>query len=254
MQPVVGERAILHRGVLALADLHLGFEYELRKFGISIPSKSSRKLKRVRELVKKTKVERLLILGDLKHEIPFPSGMEELEVREFINHVKKFVHVEVVKGNHDGNLDFLKIPIYSPSGVVIGDVGYFHGNAWPDKKLLSSKYLVIGHTHPTIVFEDKLGHRSRLPCWLRVKLNAEKCEKKFGVKSNSELIVMPAFSELSGGIAVNSSREKLIGPILKLVNLDQAEVYLLDGTNLGKLGDLGIGDKKAFNRRKRRRV
>ena len=250
MQPVIDERAILHKDVLAIADLHLGFEYELMSRGITIPSETPAKIERIRKLAEKTKAERLLILGDLKHEIPFQSSREEFEVREFIEQVKKFMHVKIVKGNHDGKLDFLNIPVYPPSGVLVDDVGYFHGNAWPDKKLLSGKYLVMGHTHPVVVFEDRLGHRSRLPCWLRVKLNPEKCEKKFGVRCRSELIILPAFSELAGGISVNTN-EKLLGPILKLADLGEAEVYLLDGTDLGRLEDLRIPHKKAFNRRRR---
>ncbi len=253
MQPVIDERAIIHEDLLVIADLHLGFEYEMEKAGIKLLSETPRKLERIQKLVEKTKAKRLLILGDLKHEIPFPSGREKWEVREFVNQVKKFVHVEVVKGNHDGNLDFLEIPIYPPSGTVIGDAGYFHGNAWPDKKLLSCKYLVMGHTHPTIIFEDKLGHRTRLPCWVRAKLDPEKCEQKYGIKSRNELIIMPAFSELTGGIGVNTRRESLIGPVLKITELDKAGIYLLDGTHLGRLEDLKLKDKKAFNTKRRKK-
>lgn len=250
MQPIPDEKALVHKDLLVVADLHIGFEVELSKAGIRVPTQTPVKLKKLVELVKKTKCKRLLILGDLRHKIPLPTVTEELEVREFISQLRKVVHVEIVKGNHDGNLEFLEVPIYPPSGVPFGDVGFFHGNAWPDEKLLDCKYLIMGHTHPVIVFEDKLGYRSRLPCWLRVKFNPEKSKKKFGKEIRGELVVMPAFNELAGGIAVNTD-EKLVGPIFKLVELDQAEVYLLDGTNLGRLEDLRIEHKKAFNSRKR---
>jgi putative SbcD/Mre11-related phosphoesterase len=253
MQPLVDERALMHKDTLAVADLHLGFEYELAKSGINLPSYTRQKLEKINEIIEKTKAKRLIILGDLKHQIPFPSGMEELEVREFIDQLKPKIHVEIVKGNHDGNLDFLNVPIYPPSGVVIDGVGYFHGNAWPDKTLLSGKYLVMGHTHPQIVFEDKLGHRSKLPCWLRVKIDPEKCRDRFGMESRSELIIMPAFSELAGGHPVNLG-QKILGPILKVTKLNEAQIYLLDGTHLGNLEDLKLRDKKAFNTRKKKKA
>jgi metallophosphoesterase superfamily enzyme len=46
---------------------------------------------------------------------------------------------------------------------------------------------------------------------------------------------MPAFNELVGGLSINGSGKSLMGPILRSggVDLDNAEVYLLDGTYIG---------------------
>jgi metallophosphoesterase superfamily enzyme len=52
---------------------------------------------------------------------------------------------------------------------------------------------------------------------------------------------MPAFNELVGGIAFNEATyETLLGPLFanRAILLEQAEVYLLDGTYLGTVGQL----------------
>jgi metallophosphoesterase superfamily enzyme len=52
----------------------------------------------------------------------------------------------------------------------------------------------------------------------------------------SQILVMPAFNPLCGGIAVN--RDPLLGPFRSLMDIDNAEIYLLDGSSLGKVKDL----------------
>jgi metallophosphoesterase superfamily enzyme len=47
---------------------------------------------------------------------------------------------------------------------------------------------------------------------------------------------MPAFNPLCGGIAVN--KEPIIGPFEKILNVKNANVYLLDGSSLGKVKDI----------------
>lgn len=248
MQPVIDERALYHKGVLVAADLHIGFEEETRRAGIRLQSETPRKLERLKALVEKTKPNRILVLGDLKHEIPYGSAEAEAEVREFIRQARLLARVEIVKGNHDGNLEYLDVPVHPPSGVVLGDAGYFHGNAWPDAKLLSCKYIVMGHAHPLVMLRDKLGHQTKLPCWVRGKLDADKTLKKYGKDSRSEVIVMPAFSELAGGAPVNLEKPP-IGPLLKLMDRDASDIYLLDGTCLGPVSGLKLNTHIKFRTR-----
>ena len=47
---------------------------------------------------------------------------------------------------------------------------------------------------------------------------------------------MPAFNPICGGIAVNN--DKIIGPVAKMTDIDSAEIYLLDGSYLGKTKDI----------------
>ncbi len=53
---------------------------------------------------------------------------------------------------------------------------------------------------------------------------------------------MPAFNELCGGMPVNDLRARFLGPLFKekLLAVDEASIHLLDGTHLGRLGDLKV--------------
>jgi hypothetical protein len=52
---------------------------------------------------------------------------------------------------------------------------------------------------------------------------------------------MPVFNPLVGGIAFNEvSQNELLGPIVKVLQLESAHVHMLDGTDLGKLSKLKI--------------
>jgi metallophosphoesterase superfamily enzyme len=53
--------------------------------------------------------------------------------------------------------------------------------------------------------------------------------------------MMPSFNDFLGGRPVNENRgEALIGPVLRseAINVDNSELYLLDGTYLGTLRQL----------------
>jgi metallophosphoesterase superfamily enzyme len=72
-------------------------------------------------------------------------------------------------------------------------------------------------------------------------------EEQYKVKVKvSQLFIMPSFNQFLGGRPINEKkrqkrkREAFIGPILRsgCVNMDEAEVYLLDGTFLGTVAQL----------------
>jgi len=123
-------------------------------------------------------------------------------------------------------------------------IGLIHGHAWPSPELMKAKLLVSAHNHPAVKFRDELGARTIEPAWLRCKLDTSKLPKKLRVAAGDsvpELLVMPAFGELVGGATVNQAVPKeLIGPIFKsgAARIEDAEVYLLDGTCLGLVKNL----------------
>jgi metallophosphoesterase superfamily enzyme len=59
--------------------------------------------------------------------------------------------------------------------------------------------------------------------------------------ASPEVFIMPAFNELCGGVPFNeSTKEDLLGPVFSsgAIELENAEVYLLDGTRLGLLKNI----------------
>jgi hypothetical protein len=236
------EPALLIEKALVITDLHLGIEYEIFKSGITVPSQIERIEKRIDKLIKQTKANHLIILGDLKHQVPNISWQEYKEIPLFLEHFSK-LKISIIKGNHDGDIERLApkdIDVYEPSGFKINDFLLTHGHAWPNKNDLKAKYLVMGHVHPAIEFLTG-NFRTVEPCWLKCEIDNEKLKEKFGIKTNfKQGIVMPSFNHLIGGMAFNSKDFEPLGPLLKneILKWKKSEVYLSDGTFLGGLREL----------------
>ncbi|MEM1563173.1 MAG: metallophosphoesterase [Candidatus Bathyarchaeia archaeon] len=258
--------------VLVMADLHIGWEIALSEKGIHVPTQMPKLLQKLKMLISLYKPEKLLIVGDVKHTVATAEISEWHDVPDFFTELKTLVQeIHIIRGNHDGNLDPLLpegIKTLPSSGTIIDDVGFFHGHRWPSPALLKCKILVMGHVHPVVVFRDPAGFKITRHVWVKAncdkerltrilleknKIKIEKSPQKtllkhYGFKpKTSQLFIMPSFNEYLGGKPLNEKNsgteekgEKVIGPILRTnaVNLENAEIYLLDGTFLGALSQL----------------
>jgi putative SbcD/Mre11-related phosphoesterase len=224
--------------ILVAVDLHLGLEHELWQGGVCIPSQTEKILKQLLEGLAKIKPDRLLLLGDVKHNVPRTSWQEKKEVPDFLRRLSAEVEVDIVPGNHDSNLADMApagVRVRSPSGYVLDGVGYFHGHTWPDEKIMRSDCLVAGHLHPAIRLNDPLGIPITRPIWARTRFSTHSVKEHYGISCDSEIIIAPAFNYLCGGLPLNDPGLDLRGPLLSMVDWDQMRLYLLDGTDLGLL-------------------
>jgi putative SbcD/Mre11-related phosphoesterase len=258
--------------VLLVADLHLGWEASLTRKGVHVPSQTPKILNKILELIKKCKPTRLILLGDVKHAIAKVEIEEWRDIPDFFEALEKKVpNIQVVPGNHDGNLEPLlpeTIKILPSTGVVVGNFGLFHGHAWPAPDLLGCHSLITGHVHPMVAFRDPMGFRITRQVWVKAtcdgQLLAKSLLERLGAKVNanhsillrdqfnvkprvSQLFIMPSFNEFLGGQLINKRKlgkdaksRAFIGPVLRSgsINLDDAETYLLDGTFLGNINQL----------------
>ena len=255
--PIINEPALIVTNTtkaLVVADIHLGIEWDLYKSGFSIPSRMEQHIERMHKFIEQNDPDRIILLGDVKHNIPQISWQERDEIPHFLKSIAQYVHVDIFPGNHDGNIDFLlpkdaDITLHSPRGTVLDGVGYFHGHTWPDPKLLSAEYIVTAHNHPIIRFTDVLGFATVESAWIRTKLKCDVFVQHFpsinfsqnGVWGDPQIFIVPAFNELCGGVAFNESlHDDLLGPVFSSegFDLDNAKAYLLDGTYLGILKNL----------------
>jgi metallophosphoesterase superfamily enzyme len=225
-----------------------------------------------KKLIEDTNPKHLFIIGDIKHSIQKMELAEWQEIPLFFEAALKLVNrISIILGNHDGNIEALvpkDVEILPTSGFKINsDIGMIHGHAWPKPEILSCKNIVMGHLHPIITIKDALGFSKSHRVWLRTKANGKSLargllksmkikstndvnkimKQKFNVKlENSHLIFMPTFNDILSGRTINKQLnidrvgKSYIGPIIKsgAVNMDEGEVYLLDGSYLGKLGSL----------------
>jgi putative SbcD/Mre11-related phosphoesterase len=251
---------------LVVADLHIGWERLLSQRGINVPSQTPKLKNTLLKVIKAAKPTQVTFLGDIKDAIAKVALEEWKNIPEFFEDIQKQVSdLQVVLGNHDGNLEPLlpeKVKIVPASGTSFGDIGLFHGHAWPAPELLECRSLITGHVHPTIAIRDPLGLRMTRQVLLKAPCNgaqlAKTLHKYLGTKSIDileeqneakvkvlQLFILPSFNQFLGGRPVNEKRkekkaEAYIGPILRsgCVNMDEAEVYLLDGTFLGTVNQL----------------
>jgi uncharacterized protein len=245
ISPVPDHLALEIRGsesAICVGDLHVGIESEMGARGVHVPSQTHRM---ERELVAlSTGRQRLILLGDVKNKVPGSSQQEYAELPRFFRSLQRhYEQVDVVRGNHDTNIEaFLPegINVHPSTGFRIGDVGFAHGHTWPSAEVMACRTLVIGHNHPTIALEDSLGNVSKEPCWVRVKVK-EQAHKRY-VELPDEVIMVPAFNRTLGGSPVNIERGKLLGPLFSedLVDIRKGQVYLPDGIYLGTVGALMI--------------
>ena len=231
---------------LVIAELHIGIEYELYKSGIYIESQRNKFINTIEKLVKLTKAKKIVLLGDIKHKVPGSTIREDREIPLFLQELSKILQVILIKGNHDDRIEQIipeGIKLVSSRGIKIGKYGFFHGHAWPSKKLLSCDYIFMGHTHPALEFVDKFGFRSIEQVWVRGNLDSEKIKTRFKLKKVGKLnfIILPIFNKMLGGVPLNKiKRQELIGPMLSsnFIDLKKSNIYLLDGTFLGNLNSL----------------
>jgi putative SbcD/Mre11-related phosphoesterase len=244
---VTGEPALLAGKTLFVADIHVGIEYEYRQSGINMPSQTGKLLTRIESLLEKTKAKKLVLIGDIKHKVPGISWQEEREVPAFLQRLAEKMEVHVVPGNHDGGIaEFIPkgVKLYPMRGGLFGNVYASHGHTWPEPSFAKAEYFIMSHSHPQVEFRDRLGYRWGERIWIRAKLDKTKIREKYkGIKAVPELIVMPAFNPLSGGIPVNrkipkEGQKRHISPILKSAKMRTAKIFMLDGTYLGELGKL----------------
>ena len=238
--PVPGEPA-LHlpdERALVVADLHYGVEAELLRGGVWVPNRARQRTERLLALVSQVGAERLLLLGDVKHQVPHSSHQQKRDLQRMFAALQAAVQVEVVPGNHDGGLRELapgSVRFHPAKGVVVGNIGLHHGHAWPAPEVVACPQVVMGHNHPVIAFRDRVEKLHTAACWLRVPLVAGERYDEVG----EELVITPAFGELAGR---TMNREPLtgFGPLLRngYANLEAARVESLDGLDFGELRHL----------------
>lgn len=245
LEPVPDEAALWVNGkTLVIADLHLGREVELEQRGFTMPPQGDAMGRRIEALLDSRSADRLVILGDLKHRVARSWGLERRDLPRLISRLSARVEeIHLVKGNHDSAIEYhipRTIKMHHGSGFAIDRVGFAHGHTWPSREAMDVDNLVMGHNHPAVLIVDTRGYRTTQRCWVRIPGSGKKVPRYEATPR--EYVIMPAFNEFSGGTTFNEKGTRLLGPLLNsdLVDLRSAKVYLLDGTNLGRLKDIMV--------------
>ncbi|PSQ15681.1 phosphoesterase [Halobacteriales archaeon QS_8_69_26] len=224
---------------LVVADYHAGIEASLAKErGVEVDSRAEGRRGTVLELIEEVRPDRLVVLGDFMHSIGGPGGAERGEIEVLLESLS--VPVTVVRGNHDGAIEewIEGAEVTGTEGIRLGRVGFAHGHTWPSTEVLSAGAVCVGHEHPMVRLTDAVGGSRVERVWLRGGLDREAFADQYDElppavgRPGQQLVVFPAFNDLSGGTWVNAGDGEFLCPFLPDA-LVGAQAYLLDGTRLG---------------------
>ncbi|RLE51623.1 MAG: hypothetical protein DRJ33_05525 [Candidatus Methanomethylicota archaeon] len=200
---------------VVVADLHIGFEAALEKDGIHIPVSMYPKMKaQLTSLLDETKAERVIFLGDVKHEFGEPSVQEWVEVKDLLGWLmERGVSVDVVRGNHDNYIirilkKYDNVTLHDPV-MFLEDIMLAHGHK--SFEIPSEvRVVILAHEHPAISVKDKSGAKYKFKCFL------------VGKYKEVDLVVIPSFSPLAVGVSINEApKEELLTPMLHEVDLGE---------------------------------
>ncbi|WP_457619462.1 metallophosphoesterase [Methanopyrus sp.] len=203
---------IMLKDIAALADVHVGVEIELRRRGIRAVDRTEDRVEKLRKCLEALDPSILVIVGDLKHNVPSASRIEFRGVPKLVDAALEIVdEVIVVKGNHDGLVEELLrdqrgVRVVGTRGILIDGFYFLHGHAEPDPELLSrSDLLVFGHEHP--ISDAVPGVSVKVLVELELDLGGL---TRGEVSGRAPGFVLPAFDDLVGGTEVTSDDRLLL--------------------------------------------
>lgn len=222
-------------GVLVVADLHIGYEQALHKQGIYIPKSTYAKTKSmISKMIDLVKPEKVILLGDVKHEFGVPSDQEWIEIKDLLKWlIDMNLEVHVVRGNHDNYIiSILKrygAGFHDPS-MSIGRYLLIHGHKQIEEMPRGVEVIIMGHEHPALAVKDSFGVKRKFKCFLK------------GLLGSTNLIVLPAISPLASGSTINETpRDLLLSPILRdLVDIDNFKPIIVEaGAGVYEFPEIG---------------
>jgi putative SbcD/Mre11-related phosphoesterase len=175
--------------ILVIGDLHLGYEEAMNKSGVFVTREMYNEM--IGELDNVFSdvgdVEKIVLLGDVKHAFSGNLKQEWQDVLKFIRYLKeKCGELIILRGNHDNYL----VNIAEREGIKVLEEYFWQGFMFVhgdvdrenmyDKKV---KYWIMGHAHPAIKISD--GNKiEKYKCFL------------VGEYKGRKIIVLPSFFSL----------------------------------------------------------
>ena len=129
IRPITNEPALVieqtpTKKMLVIADLHLGIELTFLEKGVQIPSsiQTNRLSDRLLRILNRVKPSGLIILGDVKHNIPAISNLEWDIVPSFFEKIGN-LPIHIITGNHESmdqieGLTTRNITIHAAEGCI----------------------------------------------------------------------------------------------------------------------------------------
>jgi|TARA_Y100000310_G_scaffold54553_1_gene49978 putative SbcD/Mre11-related phosphoesterase len=221
-------------GILAIGDLHLGYESMLKSQGVMLPfnqlDNTKQEIDKIIQDIKgrNQNLKKIILMGDIKHSFNFDKS-EKLEIRDFLEFLEQYVQkkdIILIKGNHEKfELDNREYKDFQ----IENDIIFTHGDkSYPeilDKKIDT---IVMAHLHPAITLKEG-PKREKYKCYL------------IGKWKSKRLIILPSFIPLIAGTEISNSHKKDFSII------SEKEMKKLKAYIIGEKKILGFGRLSSFD-------
>ncbi|MDO8622876.1 MAG: metallophosphoesterase [archaeon] len=241
-------------GILAVGDLHLGYEHAMRQSGVLIPETQIKEVINDLKVIfheiktKNLKLKKIVFIGDIKHSFNYEYQEKNYfrKIMDFLKQNIKEKNIIFIKGNHDtidfsyvqnANFGAPKNPTNKTQGFSGGkmkkdytckDIAFIHGDKSFkeifDKKI---KTIVLGHIHPSVILRDKQNiKREKYKCFLVGKFKSK------------ETIILPSFLNIIEGSPVNSYKDnyKDYFSIIPKITLENFKVFVIGNDKTYEFG------------------
>jgi len=186
------------KGILAIGDLHLGYDSMIKNQGINLPFDQLEETKKELELIlKKIKaiytLKKIILLGDIKHHFNFQQN-EIYDLRDFLRFLEKYTNKEniiLIKGNHD---TFTLKDYTLKEFHIEEDIAFTHGEQNYEElfKNKDIQTIITSHIHPAVLIKDKLNiKKEKYKCFL------------IGKYKKKNIIILPSFFSITEGSEIN---------------------------------------------------
>ena len=223
---VVGKPALIVDENLVIGDLHIGLEEKLAENGINIEDLSKRMGAEARMIFDESKAKRIVILGDVKESITYPTRIGYSKLRDFFSELKG-IEIIILKGNHDAHINevlkLLRLDYNVEKELLLKEAALLHGHSYPSEDALKKKYLIMAHGHAAY---GPIGGSME-----KIWIIAESRKKH-------KLILIPAFNPIITGSNIRNWDTNTGMFRAGSFNINTAKVFNLDGKLLGLLGEL----------------
>lgn len=206
---------------VVVGDLHLGYESSLESEGMFLPRINVGSVRNALNVIlDEYEPERVVLLGDIKHDFRRSGYKAKEEVRDIIGLVSDAAETIVIRGNHD---NFLQ-NILSDIGLNALDhydiMGYRLEHGHEDSGI---RPVIIGHEHPSVRIRGETGGNVKLQCYVVAK---------------EGVIVIPPFSPFASGNDLNRGGETPMAPALRGCDASEADIWAVSDMGLIHMGNL----------------
>lgn len=207
---------------MVVGDLHLGYERALEDEGMYLPRINTGSIRdALNEILSLYEPERVVLLGDIKHDFRRAGREESEQVRSIASLVSEAAETVIVKGNHDNYIQ----NIVSEMGLMAVDhidvMGYRLEHGHVDSGV---RPVIIGHEHPSVRIPGEVGGGMKIQCFVHAEREG--------------VIVIPPFSPFSSGNDLVLDDDCVMAPALRSCDYADARIYGVTDMGLMDLGTL----------------